>query len=139
MQPPLSPVPVMPSLRPVAPPPVDMTLIAEAFDVVREFLTPMAAVMREAGRRLTLMQRHAGSLANDPVRLAGLEARYAVRAGLDPDLREPFALDALVRVILDYGGPDDDWLAGLITPANRRRLAVAAIRGWVASYVKRGA
>lgn len=68
--------------------------------------------------------------ANDPVRVAGLEARYSVTAGLDPAYRIPEQRDALVWSILVGEEPGTVFL----TPANRGLVAAAAIRGWVSHY-----
>lgn len=140
MQPSISPVPAIPSLRPMGPPPVDMTRFADAYARVREAFTPFAEAIRVANRRLALLGHQFQKVANDPVHIAGLEARYMVRAGLDPAYATAHDLDALVSALLSRGTVDeDDTFAPFITPENRRRLAVAAIRGWVGSYVKRGA
>lgn len=64
-------------------------------------------------------------LRNDPVWVAGLEARYYVRGAMDPMYATPWARDALVFAIL----------SGLSIPAlqprNRALVAAAVVRGWV--------
>lgn len=67
---------------------------------------------------------------NGPVHMAGLEARYYVRGGLDPLCADPGGLDVLVRAVL--AGTSTDLF--LVTPANRARIAAAAARGWVERY-----
>lgn len=92
------------------------------------FQTFGEAVERTA-RALSRLTESLRETANDPVRVAGLEARYLVRAGLDPAVADPEARDALVRAILD-GTVDDDLLAVFLSPDNRRACATAALLGW---------
>lgn len=68
--------------------------------------------------------------ANEPVHVAGLEARYFVRAGLDPACAAPSQLDALVQTILT--GTADD--LRYVNDENRAVIAGSAIAGWCASY-----
>jgi len=67
--------------------------------------------------------------ANQPVHVAGLEARYFVRAGLDPSYADPRALDQLVQQIMTGAG---DLL--FVSDENRALIASAALRGWVGSH-----
>lgn len=66
--------------------------------------------------------------ANSLHAVAGVEAQYFVRAGLDPAYATPEALDALVQAIL--GAADLDAGLWLLTRENRALVAAAAIRGW---------
>lgn len=94
------------------------------------------ALLTEAWRRMgeyardtsEAMQALAPYLANDEARVAGLWARYYVRGALDPSYATPGLRDALVAVLLseDVGHPDTH----LLSPENRRLLAVAVMRGW---------
>jgi hypothetical protein len=63
----------------------------------------------------------------DPARLAGLEGRYYVRAALDPAYATPEALHHLVRDLLDG---TEGFIGGRLPAADRRALAVTAMRGW---------
>lgn len=63
----------------------------------------------------------------DPARLAGLEGRYYVRAAMDPAYATPWALSGLVRDLLDG---TEGITGGRLPSAERRVLAVAAMRGW---------
>ena len=111
--------------------------LQRTIDAFRVALSPMAAALQEMGRRLSRLGVVFRERANSPAYVAGLEARYSARAGLDPAYATSDALDGLVRVLLATGTTpeDDDLLAPFLTEANRRRLAVAALRGWVHSYV----
>lgn len=74
--------------------------------------------------------------ANHPVTVAGLEARYAVRAGLSPAYRHPGDLDRLVAAIMAGHGDTlrEDRELRHVTRANRSLIAAAAIQGWCYSY-----
>lgn len=112
---------------------LDTGPLIRAFDAIREAFRPFVEAMAVAARAIGRLAERLRETANDPVRIAGLEARYYVRAGLDPAYRHPERLDALVRDLL-AGDYEDDPLHAFVTPENRRALAVAAIRGWAESY-----
>lgn len=95
---------------------IDTTRVAEAFDRMAESLRKIASLTRGIRARY-----------NDPAVVAGFEGRYYARAALDPAYADRLSLDCLVRVIL--AGEGDPELA-LLTPENRRRVAVAAMLGW---------
>lgn len=65
---------------------------------------------------------------NDEPWVCGQEAKYYVRAGLDPAYATPESRDRLLRRILT--GTSDP----LLNQANRIRCAAAALAGWVASH-----
>lgn len=65
--------------------------------------------------------------ANTLPKIAGLEARYYVRAALDPAYVEPDQFARLVRRVL-AGEGDDDLV--LVNRENRISIAVSAMRGW---------
>jgi hypothetical protein len=93
-----------------------MTAFGQAVDTVR-------ARIREAHRRLTIVLDRF---------VAGLEGAYYVRAAMDPEFTEEATLDRLVREILAGTlNPEIEFLP----PAERRRVAVAAIRGWTVHRV----
>lgn len=104
--------------------------VAAAFDSIREAFRPFAEAMAKAARQIGRMMERLREQANDPVRVAGYEATYYVRAGLDHAVTSP---DDLVRAVLagndSLTGETDFWLL-LMSPANRRAVAVAAMRGW---------
>jgi hypothetical protein len=66
---------------------------------------------------------------NDPVRVAGLEARYYVRAAMDPSYATPEALHQMVGRLLAGDGDYDPDLARL-APESRRAVGVSAMVGW---------
>lgn len=70
-------------------------------------------------------------LANVDVKVAGLEGRYYVRAGLDPAYATPAALDTLVGRIMSGR---ESRILGLLDRDTRALVAAAAIRGWSTSY-----
>jgi hypothetical protein len=102
---------------------------------IRQALQPFAEAMAGAARALGRLAERMREAANDPVYVAGLEARYYVRAGLDPSYAHPERRDALIQGLLagKTGAADDDLLP-FVSPENRRLLAVSALRGWVESY-----
>lgn len=93
---------------------------------VRDAMRHIVEGLRELIKPFVAWVRRLQAQANDPVCVAGLESRYYVRAGLAP--YDPGADPRLVQRIL-AGDPDLDWQVALLTPENRRRVAVAAIRG----------
>lgn len=115
--------------------------LTRAFAQIREALRPFVKALETAARTMVRWANSIREKANDEVRVSGLEARYYVRAGADPTYAHPERRDALVRDLL-AGEVEDDPLLVFVTPENRRRLAVAALRGWAlhrspepASYV----
>lgn len=98
----------------------------EAMASVTKVFTDFAAAVAPAVRKLAAVLETIRERANDPVRVAGLEGRYMVRAGLDPAYATADQLDALVRSIMRT---DEDGLA-FLTRENRALIAAAAIRGW---------
>lgn len=95
----------------------------------RPFVTAVNKAARALGRLAEQMREHA----NDPVRVAGLTARYHVRGALDPAYDTPEGRDALVRAIL-AGYVEDDPLAPFLSRENRRACAVAAMQGWASRH-----
>lgn len=71
--------------------------------------------------------------ANTVVHVAGLCARYQVRAGLDPLYTSHGNIDLLVQAILDGDDPEAEGLQ-LLTLGNRVLVAVSAMRGWSESH-----
>lgn len=120
---------------------IDTSGFDRAMERIREAFRPLAEAMAQAGRQIGRLMQTMREAANDPVYIAGLEGRYFVRAGMDPAYRHPERLDALVQGILtgaEQGMDDDAPWWGLITRENRRLVALAAIRGWAASYGEPG-
>lgn len=64
--------------------------------------------------------------ANQPIVVAGMEARYYVRAAMAHRYEEPDALDVMVHMLLSGISNDTRWM----TLGNRALVAAAAIRGW---------
>lgn len=93
---------------------------------LQPMLTGMAEVMTKFARQINPYIR-----ANTPVNVAGLEARYFVRAGLDPAYADPWMLDRLVQGILTGVTEDELWF---VNDENRALIAASAITGWCASY-----
>jgi hypothetical protein len=90
--------------------------------------TPSMTAAAEAIARL-MEQFSPYFVANEPAHVAGLEARYFVRAGLDTSYADPHALD---RLVLDIMTGTDELL--WVNDENRSRIAASAISGWVSSY-----
>lgn len=111
--------------------------LANALESLTEALRPFVKAMQDFARQMSNLAARLRERANDPVRVAGLCARYQVRAGLDPFYAHPGHLDALVRSILD-GTVADDPLAALLTPESRREVATAALRGWAQRHPDSG-
>lgn len=106
-----------------------------------QLMLSMVKAAVEAERALARMaevMRAPTVQANQPVRVAGLEARYYTRAALDPAYATPEGLRGLVRAVLD---PDSEEAEGLwlVSPANRRLVAVAAMTGWAEHRAGSGA
>lgn len=97
---------------------------AEAF---AEALARVAQHVAKTVRQVRPIIEHARAAANDPVHVAGLEARYYVRAAMDPAYAAVEDVDLLVRDLL--AGREGE--SPLLTPQNRRLVAVAAMRGYV--------
>lgn len=92
---------------------------------IQDVMRPIAAMARKVSARLR-------EAANDEVYVAGMCARYQVRAGLDPAYATPEALDRLLDAILH----DREEEVGLtfMSLENRSLVAGAAARGWAESY-----
>ena len=100
------------------------------FRPMKAAMANVAASLQEAVARA---QRFLGTLrdrANDPVHIAGLEARFHVRAALDPDYTDEFAITWLVNRIMQGEVPE----LFFITRANRARIAAAALNAWVEAH-----
>lgn len=104
------------------------TALKRIGQIVTDYTRRLLAAFRPLMRFIT-------ETANDPVRVAGLEARYAVRGGFDPRYATPEGLDQLVQMIMggdaDEVGDRDLWL---LTSESRSLVAAAAIRGWCNSH-----
>lgn len=113
---------------------IDPARIERAFRQMAETARAAARVINKAmtdlSRHLHRMQQRIIDAANDEVLVSGLEARYQVRAGLDPAYRTPGDLDGLVQAIM-RGEAED---TRLLTAENRARVAAAALRGWTHAY-----
>lgn len=101
----------------------------------REAMRTLARAISKLLEPLRRMREHLAEHANSPEALAGLEGRYAVRAGLDPAYATPQALDGLVQLVMrgDARRTGDGQLR-LLTSQSRSLVAAAAIRGWCYSY-----
>lgn len=97
---------------------------------LRDALRQMAPAVERAFRPLTTYSRALTVSANDPVRVAGLEARFHVRAALDPAYRDPEAIRWLVTRIMQGQVPD----LVLLSRENRALVASAALSAWVNRY-----
>ncbi len=86
-----------------------------------QFVAAVTRAVEEAERLLTTLYNH-------PVKVAGIEARYYTRAGLDPAYATSAALDDLVAAVLNGDVSDTRFL----TIQNRGRVAAQAVAGWVA-------
>lgn len=108
--------------------------LRDTFDAIREAFRPFVEAMAAAARKITGWVESMRERFNDPVYVAGLEGRYFVRAGLDPAYATPESLSRLVRGVLagDLDGEPYDAppFLFLLSGENRRRVAVAAMRGW---------
>lgn len=118
-------LPVFPRMGPVDP---GAALAAvRAAGRMRAALEPLADAFRQFGR-------HIVAWANDPTRIAGLQATYAVRAALDGRYETPAALHTLIAGLIGGTGSAPDLLWPLVTRENRCAVAAAALRGWVTGH-----
>lgn len=115
--------------RPATDPALDLAAVRDA---LRSFIRHAAEVWKSANAAVLRLHQRLADAANDPVRVAGLEARYYVRAGLDPRYSTLFGLDALTASIMDMSNRGGDM--AFLTRQSRAQIAAAAIAGWVASY-----
>lgn len=106
--------------------PDDVNVLARAFSDATFQIEFWAQSMQAAVPRFDAVRELWRITANTPEAVAGLEARYYVRAGLDPTYAAPVALNFLVAAIL--GGTAGGVL--FLTPTNRATVAASAIRGW---------
>ena len=112
--------------------PFDWSPVVRAFGAMRQ---AMVAALDELARYFAPLLERMRARANDPVHVAGLEGRYAVRAGLDPTYATPAALDQLVaRIMAGDAEHEGDRQLRLLTLESRSLVAAAAIRGWCHSY-----
>jgi hypothetical protein len=113
---------------------IDTSAIERAFQHAAEIAREAARVvnrgLRAWARQMSRLGAAIREAANDEVTVSGLEARYFVRAGLDPAYRSPEDLDALVQAIM-RGEAED---TRLLYRENRARIAAAALRGHVHAY-----
>lgn len=72
------------------------------------------------------LRRVARVFRNQPHKVAGIEGRYYVRGGLDPNYADQETRDALAAMLLHGTDPD----TADLTPANRAVVAAAFLRGW---------
>lgn len=119
----------LPALPDDTRPPIE-ALAEQITAATRVMARTITAHVRAARVWLRRVDDHLRRIANDPVRVAGLEARYAVRAGLDPAYTTLPALDGLVVAILHGDDPD----LFLVSRENRAVIAAAAMGGWARSY-----
>lgn len=115
--------------RPATDPALDLTAVRDA---LRAIIRRGAEVWKSANAAVLRLHQRLADAANDPVRVAGLEARYYVRAGLDPRYSTLFGLDALTASIMSNRDGD----MAFLTRQSRAQIAAAAIAGWVASYAE---
>jgi hypothetical protein len=116
----------MTTVTPLRPLPADLDVCA-----VVEGLRQGFEAMRVAARRAGEVIARAGvvfrAAANDEVRVCGLEGRFQVRGAFADDV------DALIHDLLrcpeTLAAQGESLYLGLLTPANRARLAAAAARG----------
>lgn len=98
---------------------------------IRAMLPRLTAQVRAAAieqqRQIAAVRTLQTMVANIPEAVAGLEARYYVRAGMDPAYATAHDHTALVRSILNGTAEDT---ARLSTEA-RRLVAASALRGWM--------
>lgn len=97
---------------------------------LRDAVRQMTPAMERVAARVTTMVRSIRESANSPVRVAGLEARFHVRAALDPAYRDPDAIRGLVSRIMQAQVPE----LVLLDRENRARVAAAALTAWVEAY-----
>lgn len=113
---------------------LDTSAVERAFqhmaEVAREAARVVNRGLRSMARTMARVSAAIREAANDEVTVSGLEARYLVRAGLDPAYRSPEDLDALVQAIM-RGEAED---TRLLYRENRARVAAAALRGWTHAY-----
>ena len=108
--------------------------LERAAETARAVFDRLAAYFRDVvGPALARIHDRMTGFANDPVRVAGVEAKFYVRAGLDGAYAHPERRDALIRDLL-HGEVEDEPFLFLMTPENRRLVALSAIRGWVSTY-----
>lgn len=107
--------------------------LGQAWAQMRDtFAQQLAPAVTAAGAALANFARALSPYfaANQPEHVAGLEARYFVRAGLDPAYVDPRALDQLVQQIL----AGDDTALQYVSDENRSLIAASALTGWVGSH-----
>lgn len=119
-------------LEPIATPAFKITPedIARIGAKIREAFRPLREWFERFGRWIARWHDMLVEAANTTVNVAGLCARYYVRAGLDQTYRTPEALDALVASIM--GGHEDE--LAFLTLTSRAQVAAAAITSWDHSY-----
>ncbi|UQS95161.1 hypothetical protein Pam4_18 [Pseudanabaena phage Pam4] len=107
---------------------------AEAFTRLSATLTAAGEVWARASRQaaaaLSRMGEALTGAANDPVRVAGVEARAYVHGGMA--CADQAALGAYVREVL--AGEADG--CAFLTAANRARVAAEAARGYVTHHIE---
>lgn len=93
----------------------------------------MARVHTQLQADLRVFRALSRVLQNAPETVAGLEARYYVRAALDPAYDSEDALHGLL-VLISHGTEPG---LRFLTAENRGLVAAAAIRGWVRRHPER--
>lgn len=112
---------------------INTSALTAALDRMREGLLAMRPAFARAAQSLARIATITVERMNDPVRVAGLCARYQVRAGMDPLYASHGNVDRLVQAILTGDATEAEGLV-LLSQANRVLVAVAAMRGWSESY-----
>lgn len=118
-------------IQPVQPAPVDWPALVDAWRKAWvEAGESLSRTFTQMFRGLRAIARAMRESANTEVHVAGMSARYYVRAGLDPTYRSPEALTALVRSIM--GGHEAELV--FVSLENRALIAAAAMVSWDHSY-----
>lgn len=98
---------------------------------VNEAMRQLSKVAVEALQKIEGLMAKFREAANQPVAVAGLEARFYVRGALDPTYRSEDARDRLVVAIMaGQTLRDDDWSLLFLTRENRARVAASVLTGW---------
>lgn len=106
---------------------IDPLRLAAAFRPITQAMAHLQDQARQLVERMMAHQRRVRERLNDPVRVAGLEARFRVRAALDPAYADPEAIRWLVTRIMSDEVPE----LALLSRENRALVAAAALGSWV--------
>lgn len=99
---------------------------AALFARVEQVMLRLGAAAQAAAKAVSVSSLRES--VNDPVAVAGAEARYYVRAGMDSGWADE--ADMMKHVSELLAGPS------LMTPENRAKVAAAAMRGWMTRFDK---